>query len=302
MKKQLSIILSVLILMTLSLSACSSSGSGSGGSITIGTQTYTETKILAEMYKALIEDNTDVSVDIKTDLETSPVTLKAMQSGDIQMSTQYTGTALSAFFSIENPKDPEATLKQAKEDFSGDKFNFKWFDSVGYANTYAFAVRDSLAEKYDLETISDLKGKANNMTAAFDTSWLERDNDGYDAFKNTYDLEFGKTRPMEIGLVYDAVKEKDVDIALAYSTDARIEGFDLTILEDNKQFFPPYDASPVVTQKALDNNPGISDAIEPLLGKLDEAKMGKLNGKVDLDGKDPKDVALNYLKDQGMLK
>src|SRR5699024_7503309 len=117
---------------------------------------YTETKILAHMYKALIENATDVSVDIKPDLATSPIVIEAMDAGDVQMSTQYTGTALTSFFSIDHPKDPEATLEQAKEAFSGEPFHFKWFDTLGFENTNTFSVRKDVAEKHDLQTISDL--------------------------------------------------------------------------------------------------------------------------------------------------
>lgn len=297
MKKPLLISI-LLVLLIAPLSACS----GGGGSITIGAQTYTETKVLAHMYKELIEESTDVSVDIKSDLATSEIVIKAMQGGEIQMSTQYTGTALSAFFSIKHPKDSEATLRQAKKAFSGEKFNFKWFDSLGYANTYAFTVRSDIAEKYNLEKISDLKDIAGEMTAGFDTTWLEREVDGYDAFVETYGFEFGKTHPMTIGLVYTAVKNKELDIALAYSTDARIKAYNLVALEDNKHFFPPYDASPVITQEALDKYPEIADAIKPLLGTISEETIRGLNAKVDLKDQDIDDVAIEYLKSQGLLE
>ncbi|MFD1708900.1 glycine betaine ABC transporter substrate-binding protein [Siminovitchia sediminis] len=291
-----------LLLVLVLLSACGSkSSSGSGGSITIGTQTFSEVKILAHMYKELIEDSTDISVTIKPDLPTSPVIIEAMDKDEIQMSTHYTGTALESYFGVENPESDEATLEQAKRDF-GKEFNFKWFDSLGFAIDYSFTVRRDIAEKYNLKTISDLEDIAGDMTAAFDTNWKERKNDGYDAFIEKYGFEFGKVRPMEIGLVYDAVKNEDVDIAVAYSTDARIRLYDLVILEDDKSLFPPYDASPVVKQETIDEYPEIADAIEPLLGRIDLDTIQRLNGEVDIEGKDPEEVAVNYLKEQGLLE
>lgn len=293
--KKISITLGLLILIILPLSACGSD------SITVGTQTNTEIKITAEMYKLLIENDTDVSVDIKTDLSTTPVIVQGMESDDIQMATQYTGTSLASFApSIENPEDPEATLEQARQVYK-DEFNIKWFDSLGFANNYAIAVREEVAEEHDLETISDLRDIAEDMTAAFDTSWLERDNDGYDAFKEAYDIDFGETNPMEIGLVYDAIDDGNVDVALAYTADARIDKYNLALLEDDKSFFPPYDASPVVKQETLDDHPEIADAIEPLLGRFDDEKIRELAGEVDIDGKDTAEVAENYLKDEGLL-
>ncbi|GGJ93485.1 glycine betaine/carnitine/choline-binding protein OpuCC [Lentibacillus kapialis] len=295
--KKLGITSFLILLFIAPLAACSG-----GGTITIGAQTYTETKILAHMYKDLIEQETDLNVEITPDMATSPIVLEGMQGGDIDMSTQFTGTALSSFTDIDNPQDSEATLDQAKEFFSGEDFNFKFFDALGYANTYAFTVREELADKHNLEKVSDLEDMAGDFSAGFDTAWLERENDGYPAFVDTYGFEFGDTNPMEIGLVYDAVKNGEVDVVLAYSTDPRILAFDLKILEDDKNFFPPYDAAPVVRREVLDENPEIADAIEPLIGRFDEEIMGDLNGKVDLDGEEIEDVAKEYLEKEDLLK
>src|SRR5699024_409591 len=125
---------------------------------------------------------------------------------------------------------------------------------------------------------------------------------GYPAFIDTYEFEFGDTKPMEIGLVYDAVKNKDVDIVLAYSTDPRIVAYDLVILEDDKNFFPPYDATPTIRQEVIDENPEVEDAIETLIGQFDEEIIGDLNGKVDLDKEEIEDVAHEYLKSEGFIE
>jgi|SRR5690625_595352 len=287
-----------LLLFILPLAACS----GGSGSITIGAQTYTETKILAHMYKELIEDQTDLSVTVKPDLATSPIVLEGMQNGEYDLSIQYTGTAISSFTDIDNPQDSDATLQQAKDFFSGDDFNFKVYDPLGFANTYAFTVQKEIADEYGLEKVSDLEGISDQFDAGFDTAWLERENDGYPAFIDTYEFEFGDTKPMEIGLVYDAVKNKDVDIVLAYSTDPRIVAYDLVILEDDKNFFPPYDATPTIRQEVIDENPEVEDAIETLIGQFDEEIIGDLNGKVDLDKEEIEDVAHEYLKSEGFIE
>lgn len=286
----------LMLLLIVPLTACSS------GKITIGAQTYTETKILAYMYKDLIEQETDVKVDVKEDIETSPIVLEGMQSGDIDMSTQYTGTALSSFTDIDDPKDSDATLQQMKDFFGGDDFEFEVLGEIGYANTYAFTVTEDLADEYGFEKVSDLKEDAGDFKAGFDTAWLERDNDGYPAFQETYDFEFGDTNPMEIGLVYDAVKNGEMDVVLAYSTDPRIVEYDLKLLEDDENFFPPYDAVPMIRQDVLDDNPEIEDAIEPLFDSFDEEKIAELSGKVDNDGEEIKDVAKDYLEDEGLLE
>lgn len=289
--------LAVITMLVLLLSACGSSGD----SITIGTITSTETKILAHIYKQLIEDQTDVSVTVKEDLASSPVVIESMQAGDIQGSTQYTGTSLSSFFEIENPEDRDATLQQAKDDFAGDDFKFKWLDALGFQNTYVFTVRQEVADEYGLEKVSDLEDVAKDMRAGFDTAWLERPDDGYPAFIKTYGFEFGDTKPMEISLVYDAVNDEKMDIVLAYSTDARIPAYNLVALEDDKNFFPPYDASPVFLQETIDKYPEIEDAIAPLYGLINEETMATLNGKVDIDGESLEDVAKEFIQENGLL-
>lgn len=288
-----------LLLFVSPLAACSGSGSES---ITIGAQTYTETKILAHMYKELIEDQTDLSVTVKPDLATSPIILEGMQNGEYDLSIQYTGTAISSFTDIDDPQDSDATLQQAKDFFGGDDFNFKVYDPLGFANTYAFTVQKEIADEYGLEKVSDLEGISEQFDAGFDTAWLERENDGYPAFIDTYGFEFGDTKPMEIGLVYDAVKNKEVDIVLAYSTDPRIVAYDLVILEDDKNFFPPYDATPTIRQEVIDEHPKVEDAIETLIGQFDEEIIGDLNGKVDLDKEEIEDVAHEYLKSEGYIE
>src|SRR5699024_3770914 len=283
--------------LLLALTACSDDDK-----ITIGAQMYTETKILAYMYKDLIGQETDLTVDVKEDIETSPIVLEGMQSGDIDMSTQYTGTALSSFTDIENPKDSDATVAQAEEFFGGDDYELEVLDKIGYANTYQFTVTEDLAEEKGYEKVSDLKDDADEYKAGFDTAWLERDNDGYPAFHETYGFEFGDTNPMEIGLVYDAVKNGEMDVVLAYSTDPRIVEYDLQLLEDDENFFPPYDAVPMVREEVLENEPGIEDAIEPLFGAFDEEQISILSGKVDNDGEQIEDVATEYLEEEGLLK
>jgi len=277
-------------------------GCGSGGdTISLGTTTYTETKIMAHMYKQIIEDRTDLSVEVNEDLATSPVIIEAMDAGDLDGSLQYTGTAIASFFTIENPQDSEATLQQAKDVFDSE-FGIKWFDSHGFENTYVLTVTEELAEEHNLEKLSDLEEIAGDLRAGFDTSWLEREDDGYPAFVDTYGFDFGDTRPMESSLVYDAVHNGEVDIVLAYSTDARIPEYNLVLLEDDLNFFPPYDASPVFLQETLDEHPEIEEAIEPLIGIFDEEMMGILNGEVDIHGKSVSEAAEDFLVDQGLLE
>src|SRR5690625_1623868 len=231
MRKRI-VIFIALLMFIFPLASCSE---GESKSITIGAQTYTEMKILAYMYKELIEDQTDITVEVKEDLATSPLVLEGLQNGDLDIGTLLSGT-IANFTEIDNPQDPQATWEQARDIFAGEGYNLKYLERLGYENTYAFTIRNDLAEEHGIEKVSDMKDIAGEFSAGFDTSWLERKYDGYPYFVETYQFEFGETNPMEIGLVYDAVKNREVDIVLAYTSDARITAFDLVTLEDDKHF------------------------------------------------------------------
>lgn len=285
-----------LMLIIVFTSAC-----GIKSDITIGTQTYTETKIIAEIYKALIEDQTDLKVDIIPDLASSSLVINAMKKNDVQMSTLYTGEIFNNHFPISGTKDRAEVLKEAQEGFQ-EYFGFTWMNPLGFENTYAFTVRQDLAETNGYTKISDVKKDMANMKLGVDTTWLERSTDGYPAFSKAYDIKFGQIFPMEISLVYSAVANEQVDIVLAYSTDSRLKAYELQTLQDDKQFFPPYDASPVLRSDLLKEHPEIQDAIAPIIGKLDADTMISLNYQVDIEKKSEREVAIAYLKEQGLLK
>lgn len=276
-------------------------GCGNSNTITIGTQTFSEPKIIANMYKLLIEDRTDMKVKVMPDLATSTVVLDALTNDDIQMATLYSGIILDDYFPIERTNDRASILKQAQEGF--DKhYGLKWFDSFGFENTYAFTVRKELAEKEQLKQISDVKDKAQSMRLGVDTSWMERAGDGYADFQKVYGISFGKVYPMEVALVYSAVATNKMDIVVAYSTDARLKEYELVTLEDDKHFFPPYDASPVIRKEALAAHPELQEVIDLLIGKLDAKTIIDLNYEVDVNKRNEKKVAEQYLQQIGLLK
>ena len=294
-KRMLAATMSVLLAAMLVLTGC-----GSSQQIVIGTQTYTEVKIIAEMYKALIEDRTDIQAKIIPDLAASPVVISAMKRNDIQIATLYTGEIFNSYFPIEETKDRQRVLEQAKSGFD-EHYDFMWMDSLGYENTYAFTVRKQLAEEKGYEKISDVAKDASELRLGVDTTWLERSNDGYPAFQKLYGFEFGEEFPMEQSLVYQAVGNDQVDIVLAYSTDSRLKAYDLQVLTDDQQFFPPYDASPVIRNDAAEQYPEVVAVIEELIGLLDAETMVDLNYQVDIEKKSEREVALQYLKEAGLI-
>lgn len=292
-------LMTAVLLTSLALAGCSNGSSSD--KIKIGTQTYSEPKIIAEMYKALIEKNTDISVDIVADLAASPIVIQSMDKNDIQMATLYSGEIFNGYFDIEDTKDRQKVLEQAQQGFD-ETFGFSWFDGYGFENTYAFTVRQELADQYGLNTISDLKEHADSLKLGVDTTWLERDNDGYRAFQEHYGFKFNESFPMEISLVYQAVADQQVDVVLAYTTDPGIKEFNLKTLEDDLQFFPPYDASPVLRKDTLEKHPELEGIVNTLVGKIDAETMTALNYEVDVNKRSPQEVAVEFLKANNLLQ
>jgi len=164
------------------------------------------------------------------------------------------------------------------------------------------AIREAVAEEKGIETVSDLRDYAKEMRIGVDTTWLERENDGYRAFTDHYGFSFAKTFPMEISLVYEAAANGEVDVVLAYTTDPGIKHFNLKVLKDDKQFFPPYDASPVIRKDTLEQYPELEEVILLLGGQIDAETMTALNYEVDVNKRTPKEVALEFLKSKGYLQ
>lgn len=280
------------------LSGCSLPGLGgaSQDTIKVGAQSITESEILANMIAQLIEHDTDLNTALVKNLGSNYVQHQAMLGGDIDISaTRYSGTDLTSTLGMEAEKNPEKALNFVQKEFD-KRFKYKWFDSYGFDNTYAFTVTKKFAEKEHVNTVSDLKKNASEYKLGVDNAWLKRKGDGYKGFVSTYGFEFGTTYPMQIGLVYDAVKNEKMDAVLAYSTDGRIKAYDLKILKDDKQFFPPYDCSPVIPEKVLKEHPELEGIIDKLIGKIDTETMQELNYEVDGKLKEPSVVAKEFLE------
>lgn len=285
---------------TLLLSACQlpglSGGAEGGEGIQIMNEPYTETQIMGYMIAGTVEHYMDVEPEVINNLGTSTMVHDAMVSGAGNISsTRYTGTTLTGELGQEPSTDPEEALHQV-ETILDEEYDQKWFDSFGFENTYAFLVREETAEEYGLETVSDLEDIADELVLGSDNSWIERAGDGYAAFVETYGFEFDNLYPMQIGLVYDALAEEDMDIVLGYSTDGRIASYDLVTLEDDKNVFPPYDASPSATHEILEEYPELEQVMQKMAGILDVETMQELNYIADNNLLEPAIVAEEFLE------
>ncbi|MGN5882841.1 MULTISPECIES: osmoprotectant ABC transporter substrate-binding protein [Staphylococcus] len=284
------------------LSGCSLPGLGGGraddDSVQITSLATSESQIMSHMVRLMIEHDTKgkMKPTLINNMGSSTIQHNALMNGDANVSgTRYTGTDLVGALGEDPIKDPEKALKVTQEGFD-KKLNQKFYDSYGFDNTYAFMVTKETAEKYDLDTVSDLKKHEKELRLGVDSSWLNRKGDGYPGFKQEYGIAFDTVRPMQIGLVYDALKSKKLDVALGYSTDGRIAAYDLKVLKDDRRFFPPYDASPVATHELLKKHPEIDKSLEKLENRISTKEMQKLNYQADGEGKEPAVVAEEFLE------
>lgn len=287
------------LLMSLFINGCSLPGlSGSpGNTIKVGTLNYSESQIMGNIVRLMIEHNTDIKVEMVNNLGSSIVQHKALINGDVDITaTRYTGTDLAGALGMEPVKEPEEALRIVQREFD-KRFDQTWFDSYGFANSYAFTVTREMAEEKNLNTVSDLAPFVSDLKLGVDNAWLNRKGDGYEGFVKEYGFEFGKTYPMQLGLVYQAAASGKMDVVLAYTTDGRIKAFDLKVLEDDKRFFPPYDTSLVARNKVLDKHPKLRGILQKLSGTISTEKMQEMNYEADGKLKEPSVIAKEFLEE-----
>ncbi|MBM7616840.1 osmoprotectant transport system substrate-binding protein [Weissella uvarum] len=263
--------------------------------ITVTGGITSEAQTLGSIDAEMIKHYTGRPTRVINNLATVTINQKAMTNGDAQVSAaRYTGTDLTTTLGFKAEKDPKKTFDIVHDQFE-KKFNQTWFPSYGFENTYVVLVRQDTAKKYHLKTVSDLEKVADKLSLGVDTAWMTRKGDGYDGFKKTY-FPFKSIHPMQIGLVYTAVASKKMDAVMGYTTDGRIGSYNLVMLKDDRRFFPPYDACPVVDNKTLNSTPGLREAMMKLRGKITTKQMQELNYQVDNNLKEPSVVAHEFLE------
>lgn len=272
------------------------------GAIGIGSKTFTENILLAEMLGQVLEENYNVKVVRSLGLGGTKVAFDALTGGDIDVYPDYTGTGYVMILKQNGETNPDRIYQIVKREFK-KQFDLRWSRPIGFNNTYAVAVRRSDPRFKEVTKVSELSDHLAKLSFAAPHEFMERP-DGFRAFVNKYNLEFDESRNkvMDAGLMYDAINDKSVDMIMSYSTDGRILAYDLKLLEDDLQFFPPYYAAFVTREDALEKNPYLGQAISLLEGRIDEETMIKLNDEVDRLKREPSDVARNFLVNQGIIE
>jgi len=291
-------VLALILVLSISLVGCSSN-TASDNTIVIAGKNFTEQDILVYLMADIIEAKTDLKVETKPYLGGTLVVAQALDRGDVDIYPEYTGTALVTILEEPSMNDSQAVYDLVKQRYQAEK-DLVWLEPFGFNNTYTLAMRESQANELGIETFSDLQKHAPDLTLGATQEFLERD-DGYKGLQEVYNMNFKETKGMDPGLTYAAVKDGATDVNDAFSTDGRIVAFDLKVLKDDKNFFPPYYAAPVVRQDTLDAHPEIADALNLLAGKIDDTTMSELNAKVDLEKQNPKDVAHDWLIAEGLI-
>ncbi|UXR78733.1 MULTISPECIES: ABC transporter permease/substrate-binding protein [unclassified Staphylococcus] len=268
--------------------------------ITIAGKLGTEPSIITNMYKLLIEEKTDYTVDVKDGMGKTTFLFNALNADEIDGYLEFTGTVLGEL-TKESPKsnDEMEVYNQAKTSLES-KHDMTLLKPMKYNNTYALAVKKSFAEEHDLKTISDLKRVENEIKPGFTLEFNDRE-DGYPKVQKAYDLNFNQVKTMEPKLRYQAVEKGDINLIDAYSTDAELKQYDMVVLEDDQQVFPPYQGAPLFKQAFLDEHPEVASALNELDGKITDEEMQDMNYRVAEKGERPYDVAKAYLKKQHLI-
>lgn len=267
--------------------------------VTVVSKNYTEQLLMGNMVADLIEDKTDLTVVRKLNMGGTQVCLNALTSGEADIQVEYTGSMFASVLAQSLSTDPEYIYKTVKDGYK-EKFNLNVLGDWGFNNTYALAVTQETAEKYNLKTMSDLVRHAGELTFACPFEFSNRE-DGLLGIQKTYGMNFGSVINVESGLRYSAIKNGECDVVVAYTTDAQVHENKLVILEDDKNFFLPYHAVPIIRQDTCDKYPDLITILNSLTGELSDETMSELNFKVEIEGKDPAVVAREFLLEKGYI-
>ncbi|HEM5029874.1 MULTISPECIES: ABC transporter permease/substrate-binding protein [Streptococcus] len=261
-----------------------------------------EPEILINMYKLLIEDRTDIKVEIKPNFGKTSFLYEALKSGSIDIYPEYTGTITSTLLknsSMDLSTNSDEVYTYAKEAIL-EQDGLVYLAPMAFQNTYALAVTEDYAQKNGIEKISDLAKVQQTAVAGFSLEFNDRE-DGNIGLKNLYNLQLN-VKTMEPALRYEAIKSGNVQIIEAYSTDSKVVTYKLKILEDDKRLFPPYQAAPLLSKETLEKYPELEQALGVLAGNISTEEMTRMNYAVDVEGKSAEQVAREYLEQEGLLK
>jgi len=268
--------------------------------LTVGSKNFTEQVILGEIVAQHVSLRLSERVDRKLNLGGTLLAHQALVKGDLDLYPEYTGTALTAVLKRRLSSDPAAVLAKVKAEYLS-RFKIHWLDPLGFNNTFAMVIRGEDARKYQIETLSDAATHANGWTLGVGYEFQQRP-DGLAGLLRTYKLPLKRSpRSMDLGLLYRALEQKQVDMVAASATDGLLSVLDVKVLKDDKRYFPPYQASLAVRADALAKHPPLKRALEQLSGLFSNEIMRTLNYQVDGKHRPVSEVAMTFLRAAGLL-
>jgi osmoprotectant transport system substrate-binding protein len=267
--------------------------------VVAGSKNFTEQIVLAELLAQQIEAHTALRVDRRLNLGGTLICHQAMLAGQMDLYAEYTGTALTAVLGEPSSNDTEGVYRTVRDAYR-DRFSFDVGPPLGFNNTFAIVVRGEDAQKLKLRTISDLVPHAPGWRAGFGYEFMER-SDGYPGLSRAYGLKFASAPSiMDLGLLYRALQEHQVDVVAGSSTDGLIITLGMVILEDDRHYFPPYQAVTILRGGALRDHPELRGALDALGGKISDAEMRQMNYDVDAGQHDPAAVAREFRRTRSL--
>jgi osmoprotectant transport system substrate-binding protein len=305
---KMSVLLLVLAMVMSVLAACGTSTSGQGGGeakkgkIVVGGKDFTEQHILTKITAVYLKER-GYEVEEASNMG-STVVRQALENGQIDVYWEYTGTALVVYQKQAVETDPTVAYDKVKEKDKENKL--AWLSMANFNNTYAILMRKDKADELGIKSISDLANLVNSnpdqLKFASNAEFYARE-DGIKGLEKLYGFEFPAKNvvKMDSGLLYNALKDDQVDVSVGFATDGRIKGFDLVGLEDDQFFFPAYNAAPVIRQEVLDKDAEVANLLNEIAERLDTETMMRLNFTVDVEHKDVAEVAREWLVSQELI-
>lgn len=284
----------VLLMLGVFVGLCAPVWAQDGPPVRVGGKAFTEQEILGEIVAQLLERGAGVGVERRLGLGGTDVCHAALLAGQLDIYVEYTGTGLLNVLKEPVIADPYRAYREVAGGYR-ERFDLEWLPPIGFNNTYAITVRESDAAAHGWTTVRDLVSDAPGLRAGFTSEFMERP-DGYPGLREAYGLVFGSDSDLDPGLMYEAVAGGQVDVICAFATDGRIAEYGLRTLADDRAFFPPYDAAPVVRGALLRERPEIRDALAPLAGGISDEAMRAMNHAVDVQRRRPSEVARAWVE------
>lgn len=269
--------------------------------IVVGSKNFTESFILGELIAQQIEAHTNLKVERRFYLAGTYICQQAMLAGRIDTYPEYTGTALTTILKQGMSSDKQDVYQLVKSEYER-RFGLTLGPALGFNDTFAMEIRGEEARRLKVKTLSQAAKFAPQWRAGFGYEFMERP-DGYHGLVETYGLHFAQQpRIMDLGLLARALKEHQIDFAGGNATDGLIPALDLVVLEDDRHYFPPYEAVPVIRGQTLQQHPEIAGILADLGGKISDAEMQQMNYAVDAQHRDTRDVVREFLRAKNLVR